>query len=297
MRVKLAGVCLIAAAGFALAPSVSAQDGTPTTITDIRQESDERSTRLIIECTGPLAYTYYSPDALTLVVDIPEVDASQVPARIDVGTSEVESLRITSLARADGRNLARLEVRLATLVPYQIFSRDRELNLVFERPASASAPPAPEPAAPAAAVVASAREPAPPSEPPAPAVVPAPVEIPAPVELPEGPRATRIVAVAQEVGGDLPSFTVKADGRLKYQDFTLPGPDRVVIDFADVAASRDFHSMDVNQGPVIRVRLGQFSAASPKVARPRSSPATSSLQTAPFFSGPQGSRSNAGPGL
>ena len=111
MRVKLAGVCLIAAAGLALAPSVSAQDRTPTTITDIRQESDERSTRLIIECTGPIAYTYYSPDALTLVVDIPEVDASQVPARIDVGTSEVESLRITTLARADKSN-GRLSVRI-----------------------------------------------------------------------------------------------------------------------------------------------------------------------------------------
>ena len=75
------------------------------------------------------------------MVDIPEVDASQVPARIDVGTGEVESLRITSLARADGRNLARLEVRLASLVPYQIFSKDKDLNLVFERAATAEAPP------------------------------------------------------------------------------------------------------------------------------------------------------------
>ena len=43
----------------------------PTTITDIRQESTDRSTRLVVECTGPLAYTYYSPDPLTLVIDIP----------------------------------------------------------------------------------------------------------------------------------------------------------------------------------------------------------------------------------
>ena len=105
-----------------------------------------------MECTGPLAYTYYSPDPLTLVVDIPEVDASQVPARINVGTREVESLRVTSLARADGRNLARVEVRLASLVPYQIFSRDKALNLVFERSASsvAASPPAAEPSDPAA---------------------------------------------------------------------------------------------------------------------------------------------------
>jgi hypothetical protein len=272
MKVKLAGVCLIAAA-LALATSVPAQDVTPTTITDIRQESDERSTRLIVQCTGPIAYTYYSPDALTLVVDIPEVDASQVPARIDVGTGEVESLRITSLARADGRNLARLEVRLASLVPYQIFSKGRDLNLVFERTAPVAAAPVaepvapeppPEPAAPdlpAPTAVAAVPEPA------LPAIAPEPEPVAPPIPLPEGPPATRILAVAREGGGELPSFTVKADGRLKFQDFTLPGPDRVVIDFADVAATPEFRSMDVNEGPVERVRLAQFSAASPKVAR------------------------------
>ena len=46
----------------------------------------QRSTRLVVECTGPVAYTYYSPDPLTLVVDMPEVDPSKVPARINVGT-------------------------------------------------------------------------------------------------------------------------------------------------------------------------------------------------------------------
>jgi type IV pilus secretin PilQ/predicted competence protein len=268
MRAKLAGVCLIAAALALVATSVPAQDGAPTTITDIRQESNERSTRLVIQCTGPIAYTYYSPDPLTLVVDIPEVDASQVPARIDVGTGEVDSIRVTSLARADGRNLARVEVRLASLVPYQIFSKDRHLNLVFERPLAAAAP-EPEPAAPEMTL---AMEPAP--EPEAPVevaevaafeAVPEPEAAPAP--LPDAPRATRIVAVARESGGDLPAFTVRGNGRLKYQDFTLPGPDRIVIDFADVSANDSFRLIDVNEGPVERVRLGQFSAASPKVAR------------------------------
>ena len=86
------------------------------------------------------------PDPLTLVVDIPEVDASLLSPRIDVGTPEVESLRVTQMARADGRNLARLEVRLASLVPYQIYSKDRDLYLVFEQTAVArreAAPPEP----------------------------------------------------------------------------------------------------------------------------------------------------------
>ena len=142
MRAKLAGVVLFAVA-LALAEGAPAQQATTgTAITDIRQESSDRSTRLVVECTGPLAYTYYSPDPLTLVVDIPEVNAGSVPSRITVGTREVESLRVTQMARADGRNLARIEVRLASLVPYQVYSRDKRLHLVFERSAAAAAEPA-----------------------------------------------------------------------------------------------------------------------------------------------------------
>ena len=253
MRAKLAGVGLFAAVA-ALATWVPAQEGTPTTITDIRQESTDRSTRLVIECTGPLAYTYYSPDPLTLVVDIPEVDASQVPARINVGTREVESIRVTSLARADGRNLARVEVRLASLVPYQIFSKDKALNLVFERPASLVTAAEPAPAEPARAAGA-----------PQPVASAAPAPRPAAPAM--GPKASRIVAISRDEIGGLLAFTVKADGRLSYRDFMLPNPDRLVVDFADVTARASTRSIEVGENPVRKVRLGQFSAESPKVAR------------------------------
>jgi type IV pilus secretin PilQ/predicted competence protein len=253
MRAKLAGVGPFVAV-LALAAWAPAQETTPTTITDIRQESTDRSTRLVVECTGPLAYTYYSPDPLTLVIDIPEVDASQIPARINVGTREVESLRVTSLARADGRNLARVEVRLASLVPYQVFSKDKALNLVFERPASLVASAEPGPVAPA-----------PQAAPPAVAPVPEPAAVAA--VPPTGPKASRIVAVSRDEIGGLLAFTVKADGRLSYRDFMLPNPDRLVVDFADVTARASVRSIDVGENPVRKVRLGQFSAESPKVAR------------------------------
>ena len=262
MRAKLAGVCLFGVA-LALATGVPAQAQTGTAITDIRQESSDRSTRLVVESTGPLAYTYYSPDPLTLVVDIPEVDASQVPARVNVGTREVESIRVTTLARADGRNLARVEVRLASLVPYQIFSKDKSLNLVFERPASLAGA---EPAAAVAPVASQAPVATAPATPLA--FVPvAPVPAATTSEPPNGPRATRISAVTRDQIGSLLAFTVKADGRLKYRDFLLQNPERLVIDFADVTARTAMRSLEVGETPVRKVRLGQFSAESPKVAR------------------------------
>jgi hypothetical protein len=277
MKAKLAGKALFAAVILtAGAKPTLAQERIPTAISDIRQESSDHSTRLIIVCTGPLAYTYYSPDPLTLVVDIPEVDASKIPSRISVGTREVESLRVTSLARADGRNLARLEVRLASLVPYQIFSRGKDLNLVFERPTSAAArPPEPAPAVPAPAAVSAAPAPAEVAkdEPPAPSpdkVAAARPEKAAPPEkaVPKNaPHATQILGVAQAEDAGQLIFTVRANGRLQYQDFFLGNPDRLVVDFPDVTARAAVRALEVNQKPVRKVRLAQFSVASPKVAR------------------------------
>lgn len=285
MRAKLVGALAMTFLVIAAAATPAwCEDRTPTAITDIRQETGDRQTRLIVSCTGPLAYTYYSPDPLTLVVDVPEVDSSKVPARINVGTPEVESVRVTNMARADGRSLARLEVRLATLVPYQIFSKGSDLNLVFDRPAAAAAAPAAAPAAAAPAVTAA----------PAPAEVAslepaaAPVEVPAetvaqpaaaapvaaaapaaPEPAPASPRrpASRILSVVQsEERGNL-AVTVRADGSLRYQDFFLGNPDRLVVDFKNVVSRAALRSLDVNHAPVRKVRLAQFSAADPKVAR------------------------------
>ena len=90
MKATLACALMVGATALAGA-SAPAEDRGPTTISEIRHESSERSTRIAVECTGPVAYTYYSPDPLTLVVDIPEVDSSSVPSRINVATREVES--------------------------------------------------------------------------------------------------------------------------------------------------------------------------------------------------------------
>ena len=105
MKATLACALMVGATALVGAPA-PAEDRGPTTISEIRHESSERSTRIAVECTGPVAYTYYSPDPLTLVVDIPEVDSSSVPSRINVATREVESIRVTANARGDGRSLA-----------------------------------------------------------------------------------------------------------------------------------------------------------------------------------------------
>ncbi len=262
MRAKLAWALLLVAALLPVAGlPAAAEDRAPISITDIRQESTDRSTRLTVECSAPVAYATFSPDPLTLVVDIPEADTSKVPARINVGTREVESLRVTTLGRADGRSMARLEVHLASLVPFKVFSKDKALNLVFERGGQATASPdatAPVAEAPAPAPMPEAADAAPA---PAPRPEPAP---PAPT-LAKGP-ASAILGVTQSLDAGQLAITVQANGSLRYQDFFLGNPDRLVIDFKDVV-TRATKGLDVAQGPVRKVRIGQFSAAAPKVAR------------------------------
>src|SRR5262245_13562599 len=238
MRAKLAwAAAALVAVVACLAPVAQAQDPT-IALTEIRQERAERSTRLVVDSTGPLAYTHYSPDPLTLVVDVPEVDASRLPSKLEIGSREVESIRVTAMARADGRSLARIEVRLASLVPYQIYTKDKALHLVFERaPEAAQAAPKPAPDAAAAAPrpAEAAPAPAPPPvaadqkpsadnahwEPVKPAAATKVVEAPAPPPeraKPSGRPATRILSVTHDQEQGQLAVTVRGDGRLRYQD-------------------------------------------------------------------------------
>lgn len=262
MKATLACALMVGAMALAGA-SALAEDRGSTTISEIRHESSDRSTRIAVDCTGPVAYTYYSPDPLTLVVDIPEVDSSSVPSRINVATREVESIRVTSNARGDGRSLARLEIRLASLVPFQIYSKDKTLNLVFERaPEAAAAQAAEKPAEVAAAPAVEAPAPVAPETFDAPAAA---STIVAP-RAPAGKRASRILSVTPGDEDGQFAVTVKADGSLKYQDFFLGNPDRLVLDFKDVT-SKAMRPVEVNREPVRAVRLGQFSTAAPRIAR------------------------------
>ena len=266
MRAMLASSFLVTALVVVPGTPARADERPGTAITEIRQENSARATRLVVDCSGPVNYTYYSPDPLTLVVDIPEADASKIPSRINVATREVESLRVTSMARADGRNLARLEVRLASLVPYQIFSKGQSLNLVFDR-ADGNVKSEPTPAAPEVAPAAAEVSPPAPAVP-APTVEGPPVQAPAPAPaVAAGAKATRILSVAHNEDGGQLAVTVRADGSLRYQDFFLGNPDRLVIDFPDVVSRAPVRAIEVNSGPVRKARLAQFSASAPKVAR------------------------------
>jgi hypothetical protein len=85
-------------------------------------------------------------------------------------------------------------------------------------------------------------------------------------DLPESTSpATRIGRVTA-LPGDRPGYHVEADGRLRPRAFTLPNPNRLVIDFKDVVTAAA-GPLPPGVGPVKRLRLSQFSAVQPRVVR------------------------------
>ena len=227
-----------------------------TVLADLRQETGDASTRLVIAGSSKPSFTHHSPDPLTLVVDIADADSSRLPARLEVATREIESLRVSSLARGDGRTTARVEVRLAALAPFTVEETGNDVVITVSRPSPGKVADA-EPVAQTAATVPT-RNPAPPKA----AAAPKPAVT---TSADAAPKATRISGVTK-LAGDQVGYHVEANGTLRPETFFLKNPNRLVVDFPDVVAMKG-SGLPAAASPVKGLRLAQFSAAPPRVAR------------------------------
>ncbi len=251
----------------------------------VRFHVEPSQTRVWLETTGAVLYTYYSPDPLTLVIDIPGVDVSALPERTVVGSREVESILATSLGGVGGRRLSRLEIKLATIAPYHFTGSEHALNVTFDGEEA----PEPETMRPLAALepLASATHQ---SEPALDRVAPgeAPVQTatldgveeiaaaPA-VEIREQPiapppfpshSASAISNISHELLGDILTVRLAADGQLNYTSFTLDGPRRLVFDFNGILNAVPRAALTIEDFPgVARIRVAQFRSANPRITR------------------------------
>ena len=230
-----------------------------TVLADLRQETGDASTRLVIAGSSKPSFTYHSPDPLTLVVDIADADSSRLPARLEVATREIESLRVSSLARGDGRTTARVEVRLAALAPFTVEESGNDVVINVSRPTATKVAVA-EPVASSASAV-PARNVAPPKA----AAAPKPAAKSPSSSNEAAPRATRISGVTR-LAGEQVGYHVEGNGTLRPETFFLKNPNRLVVDFPDVVAMKG-SGLPAASSPVKGLRLAQFSAAPPRVAR------------------------------
>ena len=116
---------------------VAAQGSAPlgvseTAIRAVRYHVEPARTRVWFETSGTLFYTHYSPDPLTLVIDLPGTDITAIAEHTVVGSQEVESISTTRLDGSSGKSLSRIEIKLGSLVPYQITAGEHALTILFE---------------------------------------------------------------------------------------------------------------------------------------------------------------------
>ena len=247
-----------------------AADAPLATVRAVRFHVEPGQTRVWLETSGAVLYTHYSPDPLTLDIDLPGVDVSALPARTVVGSREVESILATSLDGVNGKRLSRIEIKLATITPYQLSGSEQSLNVVFDgsdipEPTVFSSPenlvsvseiasdvaPSPEPAQTASAgPIEDVRASSSVTPPPAPSH-----------------PASAIESLYHEMLGDVLKVHVLANGRLNYTSFALDGPRRLVFDFNGVLNTVRRAALTIDKVGVARVRVAQFRTANPQITR------------------------------
>jgi type IV pilus assembly protein PilQ len=239
----------------------------------VRFHVEPGKTRVWFETTGAVLYTHYSPDPLTLVIDLPGVDIKALAPRTVVGSREVESVLATSLDGINGKKVSRIEIKLAAIAPYQISGSEQALNVVFDGGDVSEAAPSSSPET----LVAEAPKPAP--------VVPVPAHEPeaaadeireetiappprssARAPVPSQP-ASSINAITHELIGDVLRVKLFADGRLNYTSFVLDAPKRLVFDFNGVLNAVSKAAVTIEELGVSRVRVAQFRTAEPQITR------------------------------
>ena len=266
MRVAISVTIGLAVSVLAL-PAQARQATVParTVLADLRQETGDASTRLVIAGSAKPSFTHHSPDPLTLVVDIADADSSRLPARLEVATREIESLRVSGLARGDGRTNARVEIRLAALAPFTVEGDGNDVVITVWRPSTGMASQLSPERYPVHLDSTSSRNVAPPK---AVSTGKGPVakdKADKANDAESAPRGTRIAGVTKLAGNQV-GYHVEANGTLRPETFFLKNPNRLVIDFPDVVTTRG-QALPSAVSPVKGLRLAQFSAAPPRVAR------------------------------
>jgi len=219
-------------------------EGVPITIKEISFREEPTYTRIIIEGSEPLKYTFFKllTDPLRIAIDIPNGEFGDIPIPIEVNNGTLTQIDI---GQYEGKG--RIEIGLTKTVNYNITKVEKKLFVDVERLGPVEV---------AEEEVEVAEEKIPPEV----------VKIKA--------TAEKINQILVDKGGKAVHVTLIADGKIgDYNSFKLEKPSRLVIDVWNVKKAYPKNLIQVDHPLLKRIRLGKhpkktrfvFDSAPPQV--------------------------------
>ncbi|MGQ0734567.1 MAG: type IV pilus secretin PilQ [Acidobacteriota bacterium] len=112
----------------------------------ISTEIDGSRSRVLIESSEPVAYVTTQPDPLTVLVDLRNVRAGELPSGILGPLPPVSHVAVEEAVAGDGAELARVRVRLAYPATHRVRSTKNVIVVEVDRSSGAETPLSPAPA-------------------------------------------------------------------------------------------------------------------------------------------------------
>ncbi|MGC8724361.1 MAG: type IV pilus secretin PilQ [Acidobacteriota bacterium] len=257
--------------GFLAGWTVLAVETSPASLNVLHDFfSKKQGGAVVVGVTGSypiIDYTYYDYDPETFVVDMADVDVSQLPKVLQVNADGVESAKVEAISRGRGRALAKLEIHKAYLAKCIVSTEGNQLLVRVVNDAQAPEP-SQVPAQTSASSPAPAVSPAPKAIQQSPAAAgtgPEPAKPSAPAaqaSKPETslPDASKLLGVSvSEDGG---SVDIQTDGATRYKYFSMKDPARIVVDMLGVTHGSVPRQIS-GAGVIERVRVGLLTAQPP----------------------------------
>jgi len=250
MRLKqVTGILMLSFATYAMAASGASQ------LTAVGVQKTGDATTLTLRASGAFTHTEYRPTDNLLLVDLAGVSAGKwqdKSADLHGEYPGVESYRVVTYKGANGAEITRLELTVAS--DANVGVTDREGGLAVNVSSKTAHVPS---AAPAPAVV---------------AVKSAPAKPAAVLQLAAAPKTVtharpgavahiRSVSVARSADGL--NVEIAASGAIEPHTMRLSGPDRIVIDVPNAVSARKNQTIAVNSEGVKEIRVAHYSVHPP----------------------------------
>jgi type IV pilus assembly protein PilQ len=221
-------------------------EGPPIRIKEISFREEPNYTRIIVEGSEPLKYTFFKllTDPLRIAIDVPNGEFEDIPVPIEVNNGTLTQIDI---GQFEGKG--RIEIGLTQTVNYNITKVEKKLFVDVER----------------AGVPEEEKE----------MVEVAEEKIP-PEALKIEERAEKITQILVDKGDKVVHVTLIADGKIgNYNSFKLGDPPRLVIDIWNVEKGYPKNFIRVDHPLLKRVRLGRhpkktrfvFDSARPQIPK------------------------------